>query len=163
MRRAEVSIFNVLHIIGRDDQAEIGKRFYAATGKSSENQCLEAKPARLFQPLDHVGGIAAAGYCEDHFPFFRNACKLFGKNVFICEVVGKRGDKRHIVRQSYGAQALAARSDCSFPDITRKMGSERGTSAIAKNIQGPIVLVIFPDSLGHPVDYGIIEMRKNFL
>src|SRR5437879_5595398 len=111
VRRAKVRVFDVLHIVRRHDEAEIGQRFDATARKTSETQSVKPKLTRFFQALNYVRRIPAARDCKNRVPFFGKACELLGENILVGKVVGQRSDQRQVVRQSNRAQALASGGD----------------------------------------------------
>jgi len=78
MRGAKMCIFDVLHAVRWHDEAQIGKRFSTATGKSSENQRLHSQSPPCLQSSNDIRRISAPRNCQRNIAFFGKTLQLLG-------------------------------------------------------------------------------------
>src|SRR6266851_1259357 len=149
----DVQILNELHVVRGHDQTEIAKVLHLAALKSGESDCVRPCLTRHLQGVEDIGGIAATADGEDNVTLLHEIAELFGEDIFVARVIGPSGHHRNVVSQREYPEPPPAAHGCTLSQVTGRVGSQRSTSAIAKQVDRPILFVRLHQDGGDFVDY----------
>ena len=123
MSDTEMQIFNDLHVIRRNNQANIAQMLHLPTLESAESNRHGPTFSRYGQRLENIRGISAATYRERDISRLQEILQLLREDVLVAGVVSPSRNGRDIVSESYGAKtvAIAERIARSFAEITGEM------------------------------------------
>ena len=114
-----------------------------------------------FEAADDVHRVSAAGDGEDAIVFSDKTGEGLGENILVRGIVGPSGDHGNVVGERDAAETRATGGDGAFGQIASKVGSERGTAAIAKKENGAVLGVGLPEVFDHAIENGVVEAREH--
>ncbi|HTZ81767.1 MAG TPA: hypothetical protein VMB66_01160 [Candidatus Acidoferrales bacterium] len=150
-----MKVFDQLHVIGWNHDAQIAKEFHLPPLEPGQSNRSGTRVTCDLKSSQYVLGISTSANRQHNIICADESTQLLGKYIGKILVVRPRGDKRDVIGQGKHAEAPVAIHDCSFPQVTRAVRSQRGTPAIAKNKHCAILLVGFPQNIHHSINLSV--------
>src|ERR1700682_5842762 len=103
MSHREMQVFDDLHVIGRDDYADVAQGFHFPALATRDADPLRSSLSRHLQGVQNIFGVAAPTYGHRHISWLHKIPQLFRKDVFIARVVCPSCQSWQIVGKREGA------------------------------------------------------------
>src|SRR5579864_7741487 len=113
----EMEIFDDLHVVGGDNQAQVAKMLQVAALKSGETDGEGARLPGHLERVEHVRRVSAPADRECNVIGPHKVAQLLGKDIFITRVVGPCRHQRYVVSERQRLEALRGTVGCTLSKI----------------------------------------------
>ncbi len=136
-----MKIFDNLHVVGRNDDADVAQRFHFSSLKAGDAGRGRSRAAGEAERRQHVGGVSAGADGEGHVAGLKQIFQLLGENAFVSRIVGPRRDQRHIVGKRNRAQTATGGGRGAFPQIAAQVRRQGSAAAVAEEKDGSFFVI----------------------
>src|SRR5882762_7845040 len=103
MSHREMQVLDDLHVIGRDDYADVAQGFHFPALETRDADRRRSSLSRHLQGVQNIFGVAAPAYGHRHISWLHKIPQLFRKDVFIAGVVCPSCQSWKVVGKREGA------------------------------------------------------------
>ena len=144
MGQNHVRIFDLLHVIGWDDDGTIKQSFHFSSAAPGQAEGGGPDSTGKLEGAKNVGGVAAAADAKGNVAGLNKIFHLGGKNVGVVGVIRPGRQHRDVIHHRVGPQAFhlrqgeGTRNVSPFAQIGNQVGGQSGAATISESKDGVV-------------------------